>query len=230
MKKVYFLLLFVLVLSACNPTLNTVATEQTNDYSFLALGDSYTIGEGVEIEESWPFQLVERLRERGLRVAPPKIVAQTGWTTRNLIRNMEQEVAIHREFDLVSILIGVNNQYKGRSLAEYEEQLREIFRKAISHSRQRERGVFALSIPDYGVTPFGEANAERISLEIDQFNATFRRVAEEFDVAFYNITPITREAATNPNLLANDSLHPSPLMYRFWVEEVVEDAERFLTR
>lgn len=193
------------------------------DYSYLALGDSYTIGEGLEISESWPVQLVDRLKERGYKFASPKIVARTGWTTRDLIRNIEEEVNVQRDFDIVSILIGVNNQYQGRRMAEYEEELREIFRKAINHSKTRERGVFALSIPDYSVTPFGEENAEVIAVEVDEFNATFRRIAEEFDVDFYNITPMSREALTNRDLIAGDSLHPSALMYRYWVDDIVDE-------
>ncbi|HSI69868.1 MAG TPA: GDSL-type esterase/lipase family protein, partial [Gillisia sp.] len=152
-----------------------------------------------------------------------RIVARTGWTSRDLIRNIDAEIDVHRDFNLVSILIGVNNQYQGKPRTEFEEELREIFRKALSHSKTRERGVFALSIPDYSVTPFGEDNAEVISAEIDRFNDTVRRIAEEFEVDFYNITPSSREALTNRQLIAADSLHPSALMYRFWVDDIVED-------
>ncbi|MDX1543702.1 MAG: GDSL-type esterase/lipase family protein, partial [Christiangramia sp.] len=104
---------------------------------------------------------------------------------------------------------------------EYEEELRQVFRKAINHSKTREKGVFAVSIPDYGYTPFGSANQEEISEEIDRFNSVFRRVAEDFDVDFYNITPISRDAADNPELVASDGLHPSGLMYQYWVDQFV---------
>lgn len=221
MRKI--LPVFIAVLVAGCGTIGNSNISEEMDYSFLALGDSYTIGEGLEVEQSWPFQLTDRLRERGYKVAPPKIVARTGWTSRDLIRNIDAEIGVHRDFHLVSILIGVNNQYQGKPRTEFEEDLREIFRKAISHSKTRERGVFALSIPDYSVTPFGEDNAEITTLEIDRFNDTVRRIAEEFEVDFYNITPSSREALTNRELIASDSLHPSALMYRFWVDDIVEE-------
>lgn len=106
-------------------------------------------------------------------------------------------------------------------ITEYEEDLRTIFRKAINHSKTREQGVFAVSIPDYGYTPFGSARQEEISAEIDRFNAIFKRVAAEFNVPFYNITPISRDAEENPELVASDGLHPSGLMYEYWVNQFV---------
>ncbi len=117
----------------------------------------------------------------------------------------------------------MNNQYQGQSIDDYEEELREIFKLALNHSKRREKGVFALSIPDYGVTPFGEENAETIGEEIDEFNAVFRQVASEFEVDFYNITPISREAGRDSELVAEDGLHPSGLMYRYWVEEIIDE-------
>lgn len=191
------------------------------NYSYLALGDSYTIGESVVETERWPVQLAEQLRARGYKIAAPKIIAKTGWTTEDLLRGMESELNIQRDFDLVSILIGVNNQYQGKPATEYEEDLRTIFRKAVNHSKTMEKGVFALSIPDYGYTPFGSSNQEEISAEIDRFNEIFRRVADEFNVPFYNITPISRDAANNPDLVASDGLHPSGLMYQYWVDQIV---------
>lgn len=222
MKKILIFLSFIFFLASCNTTRDTSISSDKN-YSYLALGDSYTIGEGVELSESWPMQLVEQLRERGYEMAPPKIIARTGWTTMDLIRNIESELNVQRDFDLVSILIGVNNQYQRKPISEYEVELREIFRKAIFHSRTLEKGVFALSIPDYGVTPFGENNAEFIGEEIDEYNRVFRMVAEEFNVEFFNITPASRVAATNRDLIAGDSLHPSGLMYKLWVDEIILD-------
>lgn len=221
MKKLLPLFIFVLVLSACSAPRNTTISENM-DFSYLALGDSYTIGEGVPLNEAWPTQLVQRLKERGHKVAPPRIIARTGWTTRNLITNIESEIDVQRRFDLVSILIGVNNQYQGKLVSEFEVELEEIFRKAINHSKTREKGVFALSIPDYGVTPFGSRNADTIAVQIDRYNAIVRRVAEKYNVDFYNITPISREALVNKSLIARDSLHPSGEMYRAWVDEIID--------
>lgn len=227
MKKILLLLIPVLLFSGCATVGEMVTGEEEEaselNYSFLALGDSYTIGEGVSEDERWPVQLKEALRERGYKVAPPKIIAQTGWTTENLFDAMESELHYTREFDLVSILIGVNNQYQGKSKREYEEELNEIFRVALNYSKRREKGVFALSIPDYSVTPFVTENQEEIREEINEFNDIFRRVAAEHEVDFYNITPISREAARDPDLIAEDGLHPSGTMYRFWVQEIVDE-------
>lgn len=220
MRKILLLLLIAGFLVGCNATSDISSSNAK--YSYLALGDSYTIGESVPVEKRWPVQLVERLNEQGYEVAPPKIVAKTGWTTMNLIRGIESEINVQRDFDLVSILIGVNNQYQNKTLSEFETELNEVFRKAIFHSRNLEKGVFAVSIPDYGATPFGAANAQEIGLEIDEFNAIFRKVAAEYNVDFYNITPISRQGLENPELVANDDLHPSGLMYQYWVDQIIE--------
>lgn len=219
MKYLYFLLIGILI-SGCNSTIDTTSNETPQDpsYTFLALGDSYTIGESVEETERWPVQLAERLRQRGFKMAAPKIIARTGWTTTNLLKGMDNDLETQRDFDLVSILIGVNNQYQNKPITEYEEELRQIFRRAINHSKTLEAGVFAVSIPDYGYTPFGSRDKEDISAEIDRFNAVFKRVAAEFNVDFYNITPISREAEANPGLITSDDLHPSAEMYRQWVD------------
>ncbi|MBZ9729788.1 SGNH/GDSL hydrolase family protein [Salegentibacter sp. JZCK2] len=232
MKNLY-LLLFAFSLIGCSSSNSITRTTETDnpsgmDYSYLALGDSYTIGESVAESERWPVQMVARLNEDGYKVAPPKIIAETGWTTGNLLSAMRAELNYTRKFDLVSILIGVNNQYQGKSINDYEKELREIFKLALNHSKLREKGVFALSIPDYGATPFGEEDAETIGEEIDEFNAVFRQVATEFEVDFYNITPISREAARDEALIAEDGLHPSALMYRYWVDEIIDEIPQML--
>ncbi|APU69152.1 SGNH/GDSL hydrolase family protein [Christiangramia flava] len=220
MKHLYLLVLLSISLS-CSSTSNTTPPDNTVEdpkFSYLALGDSYTIGESVEPSERWPVQLAARLRQQNFNMAAPKIIAKTGWTTRNLLNGIENELDVQRDFDLVSVLIGVNNQYQGRSITEYEEELRQVFRKAINHSKRMEAGVFAVSIPDYGYTPFGSAHQEEISAELEEFNAVFKRVAEEFGVEYFNITPISQEAQNNPDLVAPDGLHPSGLMYSQWVD------------
>lgn len=227
MKKSLFLLILIGTLTGCNST-SEIVNSNDADFSYLALGDSYTIGESVPVEQRWPVQLAEMLRARGYKMAAPKIIAKTGWTTGNLLDAMETNLNVQQDFDLVSILIGVNNQYQSKSISEYEAELNELFRKAINHSRTREKGVFAVSIPDYGATPFGEENSEVIGREINAFNAVFRKVAEAYNVAFYNITPISREAKNNPELTAGDSLHPSGLMYRYWVDLIIEDVAKQL--
>ena len=229
-KFLPYLVVVSLILSGCSSSSKSTQNyddesdaQNSNEakYSYLALGDSYTIGESVEASERWPLQLTEALRERGYAMASPKIIARTGWTTADLIAATNSELNVQRDFDLVSILIGVNNQYQNKPITEYEEELREIFRKAINHSKKMEAGVFAVSIPDYGVTPFGAAKKDEIGRDIDAFNEVFKRVAEDYNVSFYNITPISRMAEDNPDLIAEDGLHPSGLMYRYWVEDFI---------
>jgi len=216
------------IILSCNATMDTTTNETPANpqYTYLALGDSYTIGESVAETDRWPVQLAEQLRDRNYALAAPMIIARTGWTTHDLLRGMDQNLDVQRDFDLVSILIGVNNQYQGKPVTEYEEELRQIFRRAINHSRTLEKGVFAVSIPDYGYTPFGAAKQEKISAEIDRFNEVFERVANEYGVDFYNITPISRNTSNN-DLVASDGLHPSAQQYTMWVEKIVgEVAEK----
>ncbi|MCM4154659.1 SGNH/GDSL hydrolase family protein [Gramella sp. AN32] len=224
MKKIY-LLIFSIIIASCSSTQDTNTTPELENpkYSYLALGDSYTIGESVPEAERWPVQLTQHLRDRGFEMAAPKIIAKTGWTTGNLIYAIDEELNVQKDFDIVSILIGVNNQYQGKPVSEYEADLRKIFNRAVNHSKNLEKGVFAVSIPDYGYTPFGESRQEEISAEIDQFNEVFRRIAGEFNVDFYNITPISRQGLENPDLVASDNLHPSGLQYRYWVDEIVTE-------
>lgn len=227
MKKLLLLLILVGTLTGCNST-SKIVNSYDAEFSYLALGDSYTIGEAVPVKQRWPVQLAERLRTLGYKMAAPKIIAKTGWTTGNLLDAVETELNVQKDFDLVSISIGVNNQYQNKSISEYRTELNNLFRKAINHSRTREKGVFALSIPDYGATPFGKENSEMIGREIDEFNAVFKKVAEAYNVAFYNITPISREAKNNPELTAEDRLHPSGLMYRYWVDLIIDEITKKL--
>ncbi|GHA40007.1 lysophospholipase [Salinimicrobium marinum] len=193
------------------------------EVSFLALGDSYTIGESVEESSRWPVKLTEELRGKGYKMQDPQIIARTGWTTENLLSAMEEQLTGEEQYDLVSVLIGVNNQYQGKSPDAYEQDLNEIFRQAIHFSVEGEEGVFAVSIPDYGVTPFGASNAEEIAKEIDEFNAIFEKVAGEYNIDFYNITPVSKRAKEEPDLTADDGLHPSGKMYGLWVEKFIEE-------
>ena len=236
MKILYSLLFLLLMTTACSSSSHTSSTSinspnpSAKKYSYLALGDSYTIGEKVQEKERWPVQLVAQLNQKGYSVAPPKIIAKTGWTTQDLIQGMNSDLDVQKDYDLVSILIGVNNQYQGQDIHKYEEDLREIFRRAIDHSKTLEKGVFAVSIPNYGVTPFGQPREEQITKEIADYNAIFKRVAADFNVPFYNITPISEEAKTNSDLVASDGLHPSGEMYKLWVQKIVNQVAEKLSQ
>lgn len=186
---------------------------------YLALGDSYTIGEDVPAQARWPVQLVERLRQQAIAIDDPQIVAVTGWTTDELSAGMEQ-AALAPDYDLVSLLIGVNNQYRGRPAQEYREQFRALLLRAAALCGQRPARVVVISIPDWGVTPFGYASGRdlgEIALELDRFNAIAREEAEQAGTPFVNITGISREHAS---LVASDGLHPSGAQYALWTDAI----------
>lgn len=225
MKKYYltFLISISLVMIGCkqNEPENVPVIEEA-PLQYLALGDSYTIGESVAPSLRWPVQLTQRLRAEGLEMEDPRIIATTGWTTQDLLQAMDAQLS-NEKFDLVSLSIGVNNQYQGKSIEAYENDLHEIFKRAIAHSETGADGVFALSIPDYGKTPFGASNEEEIGQELDEFNRIFEKVASQYNIAFYDITPISRKAKEEPELIAEDDLHPSGEMYRQWVDLIFKD-------
>jgi len=185
---------------------------------YLALGDSYTIGTGVTEAERWPAQLVKLVRAEGLDIAEPEYVARDGWTTTDLSAGI-REAAPRSPFDLVSLLIGVNNQYRGLPLGEYREELHDLLRLAIEYARGEPRRTILLSIPDWSVTPFAEGrNRGEIAAAIDRFNAATRDEAARSKVARIDVTPASRMAATTSGLLTDDGLHPSGAMYGSWAE------------
>lgn len=221
MKFSSLILLLLMVFTGCKDE-TPPQQEVEEELTYLALGDSYTIGESVETNLRWPVQLVDSLRELGIPVDAPKIIARTGWTTNDLLRAMDNQLK-DEQYDLVSLLIGVNNQYQGKSLEEYERDLRELFSRSIALSEHGKEGIFAITIPDYGVTPFGASKSDEISREIMEFNSVFKRVASEYEIAVYDITPISIMAAEDETLVASDGLHPSGKMYTLWVEEFVDE-------
>lgn len=185
---------------------------------FMALGDSYTIGEGVLPAERWPVQLSVALRERGFKIDEPLIIAKTGWTTSELAAGLAaaQPRGI---FDLVSLLIGVNNQYRGLDIEEYRKELRSLLTQAIHFTNGQSRRVLVLSIPDWSVTPFAEGRQrEQIVAEIGAFNRVKQDEAQQAGALFLDVTTITRQAVQDPGLLAADGLHPSGKMYSIWAQ------------
>lgn len=187
---------------------------------YLALGDSYTIGESVDESERWPNQLA-RLLEASTQIGGSvevTIIARTGWTTDELWQGI-QERDISPPYDLVSLLIGVNNQYRGRDVEEYREQFVFLLNKSIEYAGGDVDRVIVLSIPDWGVTPFaGSRDAKQIGQEIDQFNTVNREETEKAGAHYIDITPISRQAVNDPALIAGDGLHPSERMYAQWAE------------
>ncbi len=180
---------------------------------FLALGDSYTIGESVATAGRWPNQLA-----RLLGISEPQIVAKTGWTTDELSAAIDAADP-KGPFDLVTLLIGVNNQYRGRSDDEYRQQFAALLKRATGFAGGNAQHVIVVSIPDWGVTPFAAGrDRARIASEIDRFNAIGREEAARAGARWVDITPISRRAATDHTLIAADGLHPSAAMYAEWVK------------
>jgi lysophospholipase L1-like esterase len=187
--------------------------------TFLALGDSYTIGESIPLEESWPYQLINFLNKNEIVIDRPQILATTGWRTDDLIRAIANS-RFESRYDFVSLLIGVNNQYQHKPIAEYEIHFSQLLNTALSLTYSKEH-VFVLSIPDYGFTPFGDNNQLTISREIDLFNTVNERITRDSGVEYINITDISRKGMEDPSLVAPDGLHPSAKMYRLWAEEIL---------
>jgi len=194
---------------------------QPDILSYLALGDSYTIGESVSEPDRWPNQLAKALTKKGITVTQPTIIATTGWRTDNL-KDAIRQADLKDNYDLVSLLIGVNNQYQGKPADLYAIEFEELLKTAIQLAKGKPANVFVVSIPDYGYTPFGLAKKEAISKQIDEFNAINKRIAQKYKVAYYHITDISRKGLDDPTLVAEDGLHPSGKMYALWVERMME--------
>lgn len=197
-------------------------TGSETNRKFLALGDSYTIGESVAENERWPVQLADALRKKGIAIAAPHIIATTGWRTDDLKRAIVAADPA-RDQGLVSLLIGVNNQYQGKSAVSYAPEFEELLNMAIVFAGNNKSKVFVVSIPDYGYTPFGKEKQESISKAIDEFNAVNRSITEKYGVQYFYITDISRKGLDDPALVAQDGLHPSGKMYAEWVEIIAQD-------
>ena len=204
---------------SCGPNSDIM---QDPSISYLALGDSYTIGESVEEDQRWPVQLAAKLNENGVNVRTPKIIATTGWRTDNL-KDAIESTPLGKQYDLVSLLIGVNNQYQGKTVESFAPEFEELLQTAIELAGGVKEHVFVLSIPDYGKTPFGASKEEEIAKELDEYNAVSKEICQKYNVDYFDITPISREAKEKPELIARDQLHPSGKMYERWVELIYED-------
>jgi len=190
---------------------------------FLALGDSYTIGESVEASGRWPHQLTTQMEKEGVIFNTPEIIAVTGWTTHELIEGIQNSDA-KGPYDMVSLLIGVNNQYRGYHIEIYKNEFAELLFTAAKFAGNDFSKVFVVSIPDYGVTPFAQSkDPQKISKEIDLYNKIAREIAEENGVKFFDITPVSKTAKGIDTLTAEDGLHPSSDMYSLWVDVLWKD-------
>ena len=187
--------------------------------TFLALGDSYTIGEGVNENSRWPNQLIAELNKDKQQFEKPTILAKTGWTTDELLHALDM-ATLESTYDYVSLLIGVNNQYRKRTVTSFKPEFKALLSRAIELAKNNTKKVFVLSIPDWGVTPFAKGrDSKKIAKEIAAYNAAIERICIAKGVTFFDITPISKRALNNPDYLAEDQLHPSAQMYAEWVAE-----------
>lgn len=214
LKQLFITLPFLMTMA-----LNSTAQKQR---SFLALGDSYTIGESVPIYESFPYQTVQLLRTKGMSVHAAEIIAKTGWTTDELMAGIER-TNFEKSYDIVTLLIGVNNQYRGKDPLVYEKEFEKLLNKAIAFAGGKKQHVFVLSIPDWGATPFA-ASRDRVKIgkEIDLFNAINRKITDAAGIAYVSITEGSREATSNALLVAKDGLHPSGVEYSRWAKKLAD--------
>lgn len=197
--------------------------------SWLALGDSYTIGEQVPLNESFPYQALQLLRQNaadGRQYAAPEIIAKTGWTTDELNDHINQCTFLG-SYDMVTLLIGVNNQYRGRNWYEFKIEFTHLLQRAITFAGGNHNNVFVLSIPDWGVTPFAkERDTERIALEIDKYNEMCKTVTEEYNCHYIDITASQRADGAKAEFLAADGLHPSGKEYAKWAAKLAESVQK----
>lgn len=220
----------VLAVATAMATGSTAAmADQT---SYLALGDSYTIGEAVDEDRRWPMQLAAALRAEGIALADPRIIARTGWTTDELSAAMDAAEPLG-EYGLVSLLIGVNNQYRGRDVDQYRSEFAALLERAIGLAGGRADRVMVLAIPDWGVTPFGARSGRdtaRVSAELDAYNAAKREETLARGVAFVDIAPVSRAEGGREVMVASDGLHPSGSLYAEWTALALPVARALLAR
>lgn len=235
LKNGFLLSLSILLFWACSPN-EKMELEPNPPYivetpmavdsiSYLALGDSYTIGQGVAPSGRWPKQLSARLSNSERIIAPVDLIARTGWTTFNLITAID--VFKPETYDLVSLLIGVNNQFQNRPFEQFQVEFDSLLNVSISLAGTTKR-VFVVSIPDYGVTPFGGSNREKIATELDAYNAFMEQQCQKQSIPFINITDISRSLGDGPGALAPDDLHPSADQYKAWVDRIRPVVEALL--
>ncbi len=192
-------------------------TEPTITIKYLALGDSYTIGQGVEENERWPNQLSEQLESNGIDVQKTQIIAQTGWKTSDLLNGIADSTL--NDYDLISLLIGVNNQFWSQPFDVFQTEFDSLVNIAIE-AVGKER-IFIVSIPDYGVTPFGSSNSENIASDIDMYNDYISTRCSNEELPFINVTDISRQLGDSEGALAPDNLHPSGSQYAQWVNQIL---------
>ena len=224
--KVYYLFPMMFLSLFWGSDFENLKSKPMNEtFTYLALGDSYTIGEGVEESERYPNQTVALLKEIGVEIELSGIIAKTGWTTDELAKGISDAGIRGNSYDLVTLLIGVNNQYRGRDVENYKEEFKSMLQDAITFAKGNTNHVVVISIPDWGITPFATARGtdkEKVGNEIDIFNQANKVIAEELGTHYIEITERYREIGALPQMVVEDKLHPSALVYKEWAKKLVQ--------
>jgi lysophospholipase L1-like esterase len=228
MRSLNIILIALTTFTGCNKKSETVTTNatdttktkaMTNDsLTYLALGDSYTVGEAEPQAQSYPYQLIDSLNNSGYKVLPPNVIATTGWTTQDLINAIASSGISGKKFDFVTLLIGVNDQYQHLSIDVYKQNFTQVLHEAIQFAGGDTSKVFVISIPDWGVTPFANGQDSVIYPQIMAFNAVNLGISKAAGVNYIDVTPVSRTAADDPSMIAPDGLHFSGKMYAEWVK------------
>lgn len=199
-------------------------SDHSKQLTYLALGDSYTIGEGVSDAGRYPSQLISKLNtESDQAWDAPKVIARTGWTVDELEQGIIREDIEGQTFDLVTLLIGVNNQYRGRSVKDFEKEFEAMLVRAISFAGEKSNHVVVISIPDWGITPFAQAkdmDETKVTREINAYNLVCKTISEKHGITYIDITAEYKSSGAELEMLAADGLHPSAKMYGLWTEKL----------
>jgi lysophospholipase L1-like esterase len=233
-KRIQISVMVTLIFAALLNTNYTIPSMADKKYTMLCLGDSYTIGESVSESERFPNQCVKMLDEKGIHFDKPHIIARTGWTTDELALAIE-EANVTGTFNAVTVLIGVNNQYRGYNHDIYRKEFKALLQTAIKYAGGSNDHVFVVSIPDWGATPFGARDGKgrspgQIGREIDEYNAIAKEISLENKVHYTDINPISKQATHDSALIANDNLHPSGKMYGEWAKLLVQEMAKVYTK
>lgn len=225
--RILIFLTLILAAFSCKTTAISDSMSQSTSLTYLALGDSYTIGEGVPENDRYPVQLVTELKNEGkLNFLAPQIIAKTGWTVDELETGIIASNTKSEGYDLVTLLIGVNNQYRGRPVADYEQEFEAMLQRAIAFTRGKKEHVVVISIPDWGVTPFAvnrKSDQAKVAGEIDAYNAAKEAVCNKYQITYIDITEDYRAIGARPEMVVEDQLHPSGLVYKRWTEKLLKE-------
>ena len=222
------MLLLIFTRSTCKSDIGDITTTNNMAYTYLAFGDSYTIGESVPTAENFPNKTIQLLKNAGKDFKAAEILATTGWTTDELQNNINNR-SFTPPYNVVTLLIGVNNQYRGRPVETYKPEFENLLKQAINFAGGKADHVIVLSIPDWSVTPFAAGrDREQIAREINEYNAANKAISEKHNVHYIDITPWTREAGNDPTLLASDGLHPSSKEYARWAVKLADKIKALL--